>query len=498
MSLKGSKHILLLLAVILTLLPAAAQSPIKLSVMPQVKPDSLSLSLYNTRHPWRAAATVFGINMGLWGFDRFVQRGDFAYISLHSIKENFKHGFKWDNDKLGTNMFLHPYHGNLYYNAARSNNFNYWRSGLYAIAGSAMWELFMECEYPSTNDIIATPIGGIAIGEVFYRVSDTMIDDRLSGWERFEREAGVFIVSPMRGLTRLITGDAWRRRSVSGQRFGTPNVGLEFSLGARAIVFRQKNIKDTRSAAVLGFSMEYGDRFEVRSTAPYDYFTLKARMNLLNKQPFLSQLNICGRLLARELLEDSVNHLSVGLFQHFDYYDSDTTSTHMAKCPYKLGVPASLGVGLMFRHHRTNQVDFDGYLHANGIGLGSILSDYYMVDERNYNLAAGYSLKAGIDMVFNRDVLSISLSHEFYRLFTWKGYPRGTDLDKVDYRTLNVMGDKSTASFGVTELMISLRVWKRLYFNMGVEHYFRTTHYHYHPNVRSGSFAERFTVSWKL
>lgn len=30
-----------------------------------------------------------------------------------------------------------------------------------------MWELFMECEYPSTNDIIATPIGGAALGEVF-------------------------------------------------------------------------------------------------------------------------------------------------------------------------------------------------------------------------------------------------------------------------------------------------------------------------------------------
>ena len=96
-------------------------------------------------------------------------KGDFAYISLNTIKENFKHGFIRDNDKLGTNTFLHPYNGNLYFNAARANGFNLRQSELFAIAGSAMWEMFMENEYPSTNDIIATPIGGAALGEVLYR-----------------------------------------------------------------------------------------------------------------------------------------------------------------------------------------------------------------------------------------------------------------------------------------------------------------------------------------
>lgn len=495
---RSLRHIIMVLLAALTATAIHAQMPIKLSVIKPVPPDSADLALYAKPHPWRAAATVFGLNMGIWAYDRFIQHGDFAYISLHSIKENFKHGFKWDNDKMGTNMFLHPYHGNLYYNAARSNGMNYWRSGLYAFAGSAMWELFMEREYPSTNDIIATPVGGMAIGEVFYRVSDAMIDDRLSGWSRFEREAGVFIVSPMRGLTRIINGDAWKVRRTSGQQFGTPNVGIEFSAGTRIITFRHKNINDTRPAAALEFNMEYGDRFEVKSVAPYDYFTIRAGLNLMNRQPFLSQLNIKGRLLAREIHDDTTHHLSVGLYQHFDYFDSDTTSTIMAKCPYKLGVPASVGVGLMYRHTNKNQLSFDAYFHANSILLGAILSDFYAVDERNYNLAAGYSAKAGAHCVFGRDKLSVSLSHEFYRLFTWKGYPRGMDLDKVDYRTLNVMGDKSTASFGVTEMMINMRVWKRLYFSIGVSHYFRTTHYHFYPNVRSGSLAERMMVTWKL
>ncbi|MCC8197124.1 MAG: DUF3943 domain-containing protein [Tannerellaceae bacterium] len=131
-------------------------------------PDSADIHHYSSsKKGFQAGTTVFGINMDVWIFDRFIQKGDFAYINGHIIKENFRHGFIWDNDRMGTNMFLHPYHGSLYYNTARSNGYNYWQSGLFSLAGSTMWELFMECEYPSTNDIIATPLGGIALGEVF-------------------------------------------------------------------------------------------------------------------------------------------------------------------------------------------------------------------------------------------------------------------------------------------------------------------------------------------
>ena len=140
------------------------------------------------------------MNISLWAFDRYVLKGHYAYISWESIKENFKHGFEWDNDHLNTNMFAHPYNGSLFFNAGRSNGFNFWQSELFAIGGSAMWELFMECEYPSTNDIIATPIGGAALGEVFYRTSDRILDDRTTGGERFGRELASFLISPMKGV----------------------------------------------------------------------------------------------------------------------------------------------------------------------------------------------------------------------------------------------------------------------------------------------------------
>lgn len=203
-----------------------------------VAPDSCDSVRLTKKAFWRAAAETAGFNVGLWAFDRYALKGHYAYISFNTIKENFKHGFEWDNDHLNTNMFAHPYNGSLFYNAGRSNGYNFWQSELFAIGGSAMWEMFMECEYPSTNDIIATPVGGAAIGEVLYRTSDLVLDDRSTGGERFGRELAAFIISPMRGFTRIVTGRAWEKRATTGRRFGVPPIGVSLSLGTRLLVFQ--------------------------------------------------------------------------------------------------------------------------------------------------------------------------------------------------------------------------------------------------------------------
>ena len=140
--------------------------------------DSIKEQSYEANKPLEAVLLTSGINWGVWAFDRYALKADYAMISAKTIGKNFSKGFVWDNDKLETNMFMHPYHGSLYFNAARSNGFNFWQSSLFALGGSAMWEYVMESEYPSTNDIIATPIGGMALGEVFYRTSDLFIDER--------------------------------------------------------------------------------------------------------------------------------------------------------------------------------------------------------------------------------------------------------------------------------------------------------------------------------
>lgn len=45
------------------------------------------------KRPWRAAVKTFGINVGVWAFDRYVMNEDFARINIHTIRHNIKNGF---------------------------------------------------------------------------------------------------------------------------------------------------------------------------------------------------------------------------------------------------------------------------------------------------------------------------------------------------------------------------------------------------------------------
>lgn len=498
---KGKISSLLLMVAILvsSLLPclnASAQMPIKYNMVNQVMPDSADLEYYGKKNFWRASAEVVGFNLGLWAFDRFALHGDYSYISWNSIKRNFRKGFVWDNDMLATNTFMHPYNGSLYYGAGRANGFNYWQSTLFSLGGSAMWEFFMENEYPSINDIIATPVGGAVIGETLFRASDAVLDDRSTGAERFGREAAAFILSPLRGINRIITGQAWKHRTTSGHMFGIPNIAMQASLGLDIMTF-QGRMQSPYVGANLQFDLEYGDRFEAKSTKPYDYFTLRLGLQGMKYQPVLSQVEIKGRLISREVLDHKNSSGSIGLYQHFDYYDSDTIS-NLEKVPYKLGVPASVGAGFMFRDVERHRYVFDAYAHVNAVILGAILSDHYKSDERNYNFGSGFSIKAGANITWNRRKANLSVSNEFYRLFTWKGYRQGTNLATADPQTLNVMGDKSEASFNVTEVRFDYQLWKRLYGTLSFTNRYRTTHYRDYPDITSNTTSLRLLLTYKF
>ena len=489
--------VILIIAVAIGVPSANAQMPIKFNMVTQIPPDSTDLAYYGKKHFWRAAGEVFGFNIGLWAFDRYIQHGDFSYISWKTMKRNLKAGFKWDNDKLGTNTFLHPYNGSLYYAAGRSNGYNFWQSELFAIGGSAMWELFMENEYPSTNDFIATPIGGAVLGETLFRASDAVLDDRKTGSERFGREVAAFFLSPMRGINRILTGQAWRVRDTPGRMFGTPSIAMQMSLGFKMMMF-QGRMRKPFPGASLQIDLEYGHRFEAKSTKPYDYFTVKAELQGIKYQPVLSQLHITGRLISRELFDKHHSSGTIGLYQHFDFYDSDTINTIDDRVPYKLGVPASLGAGFMFRDVERRHYVFDAFAHVNAIILGSVLSDHYWTDERNYNWGSGFSLKGGVNIVWHRNRASLSINHEYYRLFTWKGYKKGTDLKTVNFRTLNVQGDKSVASVNVTEVRFNYRLWKHLYGTFIFQNHARSTHYRDWPDVRSSTMSIRLMTTYKF
>lgn len=460
------------------------------------KPDSVDLQYYSKKNAWAATGQIFGLNMLIWSFDRYALKSDFAYIGFKSIRDNLKGGFYWDNDQMGTNMFLHPYHGNLYFNSARSRGFNYWQSGLFALGGSAMWELFMENEHPSINDITATPIGGMALGEVLYRASDLALDDRTSGSERFKHEAIAFLISPMRGLTRIINGDAWKKRSTSGRQFGVPKISAELSLGIRFLELKD-NIFDKGTGVATIINMEYGDRYDNQYTKPYDYFNIYTNFNIQKSQPLLGQINIIGRLWSSDLIDSKTDYFGFGVFQHFDYYDSDTISSLSNVTPYKISAPASVGIGLIHQSKRFVDWDFNSYIHINSIILGGSLSDHYKVSERNYNLGSGFGAKGGINISY-KNKASLSGFFSYYRLYTWKGYNPNLDLTEVDYNELNVQGDKSNSALTTSSIKAELKLKENLYLT-GIGTIFkRSTHYKFYSDVYSVTGQGKILLTYKF
>ena len=448
-------------------------------------PDSADIALLSHKAFWRASAEVVGMNLGLWAFDRYVLNAEYARISWSTIAENFKHGFELDDDHLSSNMFSHPYNGSFFFNAGRSNGFNFWQSELFAIGGSAMWEMCMEREYPSTNDIIATPIGGAAMGEVLYRTSDLLLDDRTTGGQRAAREIAAFLIDPMRGFTRIVTGRAWRHRTTPGRRFGIPPVSVEFGLGGRYLA-----LYDNDEGGAVGIAakvnIEYGDRFSHSSSTPYDYFSFLLEANFMKPQPLISRVEIIGRLLSHEIVENRKWHLSAGLYQHFDYFDSDTIKQRAPRqnmlwpcvVPYKLGTPASVGGGLCARFNPSRRLAIDGFLHANGVILGGVLTDFYRDYHRNYNWASGFSIKAGLNLVTARDRLNISITNQFYRLYTWKGYDMNYNWSTTpEGGPVDVQGDASHAIFNHLEAAVRYRLWRGLGLQLGLDFYRRHTHY---------------------
>lgn len=457
--------------------------PYRHIVSTPVIPDSADMAYHRKKNFWRASAEVFGLNMSLWAFDRYVQHGQYAYISWETIKENFKHGFEWDDDHLNTNMFAHPYNGSMFFNAGRSNGFNFWQSELFAIGGSAMWEMFMEKEYPSTNDIIATPIGGAALGEVFYRTSDLVLDDSSTGGARFGRELAAFILDPMRGITRIVTGQAWKRRSTTGRRFGLPPISIDLSIGMRFL--DMLNNHGFRVGATAELNLEYGDRFEATTKVPYDYFSFLLEAQAMKTQPILSRIEIMGRLMSKELIDEEKINLNLGIYQHFDFFDSDTIRREEKDelipetIPYKLGTPASVGVGSMVRFIPTEKSSLDGFAHFNLVALAGVSTDFYRDYHRNYSWGMGYSVKAGLNWALANDHVSVKIANQFYHIFTrnnfdskytWMTRPNGTEIE-IDG------GDNGVTTFNHLEACINYRLIKNLYLTCGMDLYTRHTYY---------------------
>lgn len=447
------------------------------------------------RKPWIAASEVVGVNMLIWGFNYFVSDAPFAQINIHTMKTNLSTLPVWDTDKFSTNLVAHPYHGSLYFNAARSNGMNFWESIPFTFGGSLMWEYFMENELPSVNDLFATTFGGVELGEITFRLSDLVLDNRLTGFPRVVREVSGGILSPIRAFNRIITGEAWKYQPTKGNVFNHRPVGFSFHIGPRFLAEQERSRHGELSTSV-GLMFSYGDPYEQDYFVPYEYFRINAVFDFFSHQPVCTQVNALGVLWGKNVWNSGNRSLTTGIFQHFDYYDSQIrTKEGKLIAPYRISEAAAVGGGIIYQNKALSHNHFGvrTELYVNGIALGASLTDYFFVDERDYNLGSGYSIKSYTGLNF-RDRWNLILSAENYHIFTWKGYDPDLDLSTVDFTRLNVQGDKGNARLGVFTIGLSYHSPQKWNISLSNSYYSRYTKYKYHDNVDYGT--SDFTLSW--
>lgn len=454
----------------------------------------------HVKRPWRAAFQTVVINAGVHSFDRFVLNEDFAQVRLKDIWHNVSHRMVWDNDQFSTNLFAHPYHGGLYYSTARSNGLNLYESLPYSIAGSLMWEYMGEKEPPAVNDLMATSMGGVALGEVSYRLSNLVLNDATRGFSRFFRELIGTVINPMRGLNRIVTGDAWhvRHDHYRYHDYDALPVRLTATQGHRYMAgggMHGGTLRNGTHAAFVNLLLDYGDAYNNDDPHPYDWFT--GDIMLSNSAPHVSDLHVLARIWGTEMDAGPRARGEFGFFHHFNYYDSAPFESGSSKTvPYRISEAASFGPGFLVSldpRGKLQRMEHQAYFSF--MLLGGAYTDYYRFIDRDYNMGSGYSVK--YRFITELGAFHLRLLSDYYRLYTVKGYET-KDYESINPLYLDSQGDRSTSSLLVLQPVAEVRLWHSLFAHASMRYVMRHTDYRYHPNVRTHAFVFYAGLSYKL
>jgi hypothetical protein len=327
-----------------------------------------------------STAGVTAINATVWAIDRYALDAEWARISPATWGRNLRHGLVWDKDGFGTNQFAHPYHGGIYYNAARNSGFGYAGASLFTFLGSLQWELFGENEYPSINDLFNTSLGGIAFGEALHRLSSHVLDNRATGLGRFGREVLGATLNPSRGLDRLWDGESWRV-SATPPGWRAQRIAYTTRTGYLKLAGGGAPASGTDQLFVQA-SLQYGDPVYGVIEEPFDAYMAVAQFNSNTEYQLISHAEVQAVLASTPLVSTEDTRLVLGLLQHYYYTNIQA---------YEIGAQ-SLSGSLLYGRKLSEGTGVRGGLHLKGVVLGSISSEHNQDVGRDYGYGPGLHL----------------------------------------------------------------------------------------------------------
>ncbi len=310
-------------------------------------------------------------------------------ITFNTWKKNIREGFEYDGDNFLTNYFSHPYHGNLYFNAGRSNGYDFWQSSIYTFIGSGIWEMFAETFRPSFNDLVNTTVNGINFGETLFRLSAMVTDNRETGFDRVWREVVGGIINPVRGVNRLISGDSFKR--FDNPYYGKqPKFLVKFTAGVRRLDESQNNIGEIFSKGseqgIYGIDIRYGDIFS--TIAPFSYFTFGAELN--TGAPQLGNIYSSGHIYGFTVSNTKI--LKQKLNISLDYSYTNNPGFQYGQTSIIPNFLTKVDIG---------KLDLFAQIGINGILLGGTNTDYFVAEDgRDYDMGPGIGAIGDIELMY--------------------------------------------------------------------------------------------------
>ena len=370
-----------------------------------------------------AAGEVLAINNLAGVAAQYVRDVDWSETNPRSWWDNLQYGLAYDPDNFKTNQWSHPFNGAAYYNSARANGVGFWPSAGFALGGAFEWEMAGETQRMSLNDMFATTVGGITLGEAQYRLSSEILNNESRGMGRFWREFGAFFVDPIREVNRIIRGEATRvaDNPVDPMDFRPPGASTFVATGVRSIGEGSSITNNTKSYATILLNHSYGDVFDTTRRKAFDYMDFVGEINFGEKVG-LSNVQIRGNL-ASWPLGSSHEHV-FALVQHFDY---------MNNTAYEFG-GQSVGAALSSRFRLSDRFALTTRVDADAILMGGINSEYsHLADVpnperlREYDFGPGLGSMARADLSLNgRPLLSALYRFAWISVTNGSVYTKGT------------------------------------------------------------------------
>ncbi|MEH6305389.1 DUF3943 domain-containing protein [Olivibacter sp. CPCC 100613] len=272
------------------------------------------------KHFFRASGELLLVQLIPWTYDHFIRKEDWTKVSFKSIGHNLNFSnWEWDDNSFLANQFAHPYHGSLYFNAFRSNGYNFWQSSAAAFAGSFLWEVAGETNPSAPNDFINTSFGGLSLGEMTHRLANVIIKRKHRGSRRTRQELLAMAINPVNGFNRIISGKWGKYNPYEAD--DTTRITAFFDLGYRRTSTRIDDILDRGKNEIFGrLELAYGDPFEDNKRA-FDNFFVMAEVGQSDSAR-LNTLRVQGHLAAKEIGQAGSRNRFLTLNVNYDYYNN--------------------------------------------------------------------------------------------------------------------------------------------------------------------------------